>query len=106
MRVLLIVSSLAAAAACSSAATPPGASSKALTKSPSGDLHDTVRRLTARQPGGAVATPGPGGYQVFKVQEGGAQVVVGRTNPDGTVTAKCVDSPDDTFLDDARGSQR
>jgi hypothetical protein len=105
MRFLLVVSSLAAAA-CSSAAPPSGGSAKSIVKAPSGDLHDTVRRLTARQAGSAVPAPGPGGYQIFQVQEGGSQVVVGKTNADGTVTAKCVDSPDDSFLDDARGSQR
>jgi hypothetical protein len=105
MKVLLIVASITAAAACSSAAPPPGAATKAIPKA-SGELHDTVRRLTARQAGSATAVPGPGGYQVFKVQEGGSQVVVAKTNPDGTVTAKCVDSPDDAFLDESSGSQR
>jgi hypothetical protein len=55
----------------------------------------------ARQPTNLAAIPSPPGYQVFKVQEGVGHVVVARTNPDGTVTAKCLDSPDDGFLDEA-----
>jgi hypothetical protein len=67
-------------------------------------VRDAVRRLTAKD--AARPSPSAAGLQVFKVDQS-SQVVVAKTNPDGTVTAKCVESADDAFLDEApAGSDR
>jgi len=44
-------------------------------------------------------TERPDGTRVYRVTQGLGQVVVAKTNADGTVSAKCVESADDGFLD-------
>jgi hypothetical protein len=67
------------------------------------DIHQIVGRLTSRSQTNQV-TEGPGGVRVYKIEQGMGQVVVARTNSDGTVSAKCVESADDSrsFLGSAQ----
>ena len=89
---------LLACAACSGTAKSNAPStSSALASS---DLRAKVRALTAKE--AAAPVPGPGNLQIYKVEQG-SQVVVAKTNPDGTLTTKCVESGDDDFLA-AKGS--
>jgi hypothetical protein len=70
---------------------------------PAKDIHEIVGRLTSRAAATQV-TEGPGGVRIYQVQQGMGQVVVARTNSDGTVSAKCVESADDSrsFLGSAQ----
>jgi hypothetical protein len=67
------------------------------------DVREKVRQLTAKETATPVA--GPGGLHVYKVEQG-SQVVVAKTNPDGTLSTKCVESADDSFLAPEKGSQQ
>src|SRR5476649_1297097 len=59
------------------------------------DIHRIVGRLTSRS-GSNQMTEGPGGVRIYQVQQGMGQVVVARTNSDGTISAKCVESEGDS----------
>lgn len=64
------------------------------------DLRDTVRRITSRDGTGLQLTADrPDGTRIYKVTQGLGQVIVAKTNPDGTVSAKCVESAEDGFID-------
>jgi hypothetical protein len=63
------------------------------------ELHATVQRLTSHEV--AQVTVRPDGTRITPVQ-GMSQVIVAKTNPDGSVTAKCVESADDGFLQDVK----
>ncbi|HEY2029079.1 MAG TPA: hypothetical protein VGH20_07705 [Myxococcales bacterium] len=65
------------------------------------DVRAKVQELTAKETATPVA--GPGGLQIYKINKG-SQVVVAKTNPDGTLTAKCVESASDEFLGGEKGS--
>ena len=88
------------AAACSgqapagpaNAVTPRGAGrSTALARTP--DVPEAVRQLTARGPETRDVTEGPtAGSRVVRIRDGNAEVIVARTNPDGSVSTRCVDS--------------
>jgi hypothetical protein len=56
------------------------------------DLHATVGRLTSRTGADRVETVRADGVHVVTFSQGFSQVVLARTNPDGSVTTKCVDS--------------
>ncbi len=97
MRALIPWSALAALLAGCSGTQPdaPAADARATAAagvSSSEQLHQAVSRLTSRRPEGTQVTHGPGDRRSFTVQQGLGQVIVARTNPDGTVSAKCVES--------------
>ena len=100
---LLSFALLSLAAACTGTAPDQRAAAKSLPAARSSELHDSVQRLTARR---LVESPGPAGYRVFKVQEGGSQVVVAKAKDDGSVEAKCVESADDGFLGGQGGNDK
>lgn len=99
MRASLPVLWLSLCAACSGTALDKAPSSSASLAS--SELRAKVRLLTAKET--ATPVPGPGSLQIYKVQHG-SQVVVAKTNPDGTVTTKCVESADDGFLEGEKES--
>jgi hypothetical protein len=68
-----------------------------------GDLRGSIRLLTSREPGNLEIAKGRlPGSQLVRIREGYAEVVLAKTNPDGTVSTRCVDSPEgaDAFLND------
>lgn len=100
-------------AACSANAptspAPPAveAAGSASALSVAGDLRGSIRLLTAREPGNLEVTKGRlPGSQLVRIREGYAQVILAKTNPDGTVSTRCVDSPEgaDAFLNDTTPS--
>ncbi len=48
------------------------------------------------------------GSQVMRIREGFSEVILAKTNADGTVSTRCVDSPEgaEAFLDDPSPSGR
>jgi hypothetical protein len=89
-------------AACSGTANAPklaAAPTSALRQGQTDQLHETVDRLTSRSGANTNMTQGANGLRVFQVQEGMSEVVVARTNSDGSVTTKCVSSPSDAVVD-------
>lgn len=48
------------------------------------------------------------GSQLRRVQQGFGEVVLAKTNPDGTVSTRCVDSPEgaEAFLDETSSPTR
>jgi hypothetical protein len=88
------------AAACSAQAPAGPASTKAprvdgrstaLARSP--DVPEAVRQLTARGPETREVTEGRiAGSRVVRIRDGNAEVMVARTNQDGSVSTRCVDS--------------
>jgi hypothetical protein len=72
-----------------------------------GDLRGSVRLLTSRAPENLLVSEGRlPGSRLVRVQEGYAEVVLAKTNADGTVSTRCVDSPEgaDAFLNDTTPS--
>jgi hypothetical protein len=58
--------------------------------------------LTTRAPENLEVSDGPlPGSRLVRVRQGYGEVVLAKTNPDGTVSTRCVDSPEgaDAFLD-------
>src|SRR4051794_10461435 len=94
---------LSLAAACTGAAPDQPAVAKALPTTKTAALHDSVQRLTSRR---LEEAPSSGGYRVFQVKEGGAQVVVAKSREDGSVVTKCVESAEDGFLGAQGGSDK
>jgi hypothetical protein len=91
--------------ACSGAAPgehPVAAPASLQTPKPTEDIHQIVGRLTSRGAGNTEVTEGPGGIRLFQVRQGLGEVVLARTNSDGSVSTKCVSSADDSrnFLGD------
>lgn len=64
------------------------------------DIHESVRQLTARGPDNLDVSAGPVGTRIIRIRGGYNEVLVAKTNPDGTVSTRCVDSADgaDAFL--------
>jgi len=100
--------SLVVLAACSAGAptgvVPPSAKGTAVASrlAGAGDLRGSVHALTTRDPENLVTSDGPlPGSHLVRVQQGYGEVVLAKTNPDGTVSTRCVDSPEgaDAFLD-------
>ncbi len=90
---------LALLAACSpnapgpaiSAPSPAGGPTARLTAAP--DIHESVRQLTARGPDNLDISAGPvAGTRIIRIRAGYSEVVLARTNADGTVSTRCVDS--------------
>jgi hypothetical protein len=92
-------------------AVPPSAkgSGAASKLAAAGDVRASVHLLTTRAPENLQVSKGPvPGSQVSRVQEGFGEVVLAKTNPDGTVSTRCVDSPEgaDAFLADTSSPKR
>jgi hypothetical protein len=92
--------------ACSGTPTGPTASTKASTPgtraTSSLNMRDNVRELTARGPENLEISDGPvQGSKLIRIKSGYSEVVLARTNPDGTVSTRCVESGSgaDEFLD-------
>jgi hypothetical protein len=65
-------------------------------------MRENVRQLTARGPENLEISEGPvRGSKVIRVRSGYSEVILARTNPDGTVSTRCVESGEgaDEFLD-------
>jgi len=95
-------------AACSSGAPNPGASAAGKARGPAtastsaANMRENVRQLTARGPENLEISEGPvRGSKVIRVRSGYSEVILARTNPDGTVSTRCVESGEgaDEFLD-------
>jgi hypothetical protein len=72
-----------------------------------GDLRGSIRLLTAREPGSLEVSKGRlPGSQVVRIRDGYAEVLLAKTNPDGTVSTGCVDSAEgaEAFLNDTTPS--
>jgi hypothetical protein len=102
-------------AGCSPGAAPSAASSaakgtaRASALAATGDLRGSIHLLTSRAPENLeVSTGNRPGSQLVRVREGFGEVVLAKTNADGTVSTRCVDSPEgaDAFLDDPSPSGR
>jgi hypothetical protein len=76
---------------------------------PEESVHQIVQRLTSRRAEDTEATDRPGGFRIYQVKQGMGEVVLARTNSDGTVSTKCVGSAEDSrsFLgDEGQAPQR
>ena len=85
-----------------SAAPRNGVSSAGLTAV--SDVGESARRLTARGSENLEVTAGPlPGSKLIRIRGGYSEVVLAKTNPDGTVSTRCVDSAGgaDDFLNSA-----
>jgi hypothetical protein len=97
--------------ACSGTAPgqkPAAAPAAATLVKPAEDVHQIVRRLTSRTGANTEVTEGPAGIRVFQINQGMGQVVLARTNSDGSVSTKCVESEDESraFLGNEPGAAR
>src|SRR5208283_1292719 len=94
-------------AACS-ASSPTAATAKGAPRAPgltaASDIGASVRQLTARGSDSLEVTAGPlPNSKVIRIRGGFSEVLLAKTNPDGTVSTRCVDSPGggDAFLNSA-----
>jgi hypothetical protein len=72
-----------------------------------GDLRGSVRLLTSRDPVNVEVAKGRlPGSQMLRIHQGYGEVILAKTNPDGTVSTRCVDSPEgaEAFLSDTSRS--
>gem|GEM_PF-3692160 len=87
---------LALLAACSTDGPGPAISAPSAARGPSAgltDIHENVRQLTARSADNLEVSAGPvPGSRIVRIRAGYSEVVLARTNPDGTVSTRCVDS--------------
>lgn len=76
----------------------PQAATAALTAATAPDLRQSVRQATSRDAANLKAVPGTG---VVQVEAGFQQVTVARAHPDGTVSTRCVGTPQEAeaYLD-------
>jgi hypothetical protein len=96
MRYYLCLASMLAAC---SGELPGRAAEQAPAAAAKSELHATVQRLTSRD--AAQETVLPNGTRITPMR-GMSQVIVAKTNADGSVTAKCVESASDGFLQDVK----
>jgi hypothetical protein len=100
--------------ACSANAPTPGASSSVnargtspgLTAAP--DVRETVRVLSSRAQENLEVSEGPvPGSRLLRIKEGFGEVIIGKTNRDGSVSTRCVDSAAgaDAFLNNTSPSK-
>jgi hypothetical protein len=90
---LLAAACSAQAPAAPASAVTPKAAGRATTLARAPDVPEAVRQLTARGAETREVTEGrTAGSRVFRIREGNAEVMVARTNPDGSVSTRCVDS--------------
>jgi hypothetical protein len=83
---------------------PPGRVATALRAN---DVAESVRQLSSRARENREESAGPTpGSRLVRIRDGFAEVLVGRANPDGTVSTRCVDSGEaaDAFLNEAPSS--
>jgi hypothetical protein len=79
---------------------PDAPSSKAATRSSAlakpMDVPEAVGQLSSRSPQGREVVEGSvPGSRLVRIRDGYAEVVIARSNPDGTVSTRCVDSAED-----------
>jgi hypothetical protein len=73
------------------------------------DIRERVRTLTSRASANLDVSEGPiPGSRLIRIREGFGEVILAKTNPDGTVSTRCVDSAEgaDAFLNDTSPSTR
>jgi hypothetical protein len=90
--------------ALSASKLPLGRASTALRAN---DVPESVRQLSSRAPENREESAGPTpGSRLVRIRDGFAEVLVGRANPDGTVSTRCVDSGEaaDAFLNETPSS--
>jgi hypothetical protein len=108
MRLALVA--ILIAAACSGTAAPVSPDGRKFSSAPrepaSAELQSAVRRLTDRSGANTTVSTGANGIRVYHASQGMGEVVVARTNPDGTVTAKCVSSASDGMVSGQSGAQK
>lgn len=78
------------------------ASSRASALAKPMDVPEAVGQLGSRSPEGREVVEGSvPGSRLVRIRDGHAEVVIARSNPDGTVSTRCVDSAEDAraFLD-------
>jgi hypothetical protein len=71
------------------------------------DLRQSVRGLTSRGAENLEVSAGPiPGSRVVRIRAGYSEVMLAKTNPDGTVSTRCVDSSEgaEAFLDETSPS--
>jgi hypothetical protein len=72
----------------------PKAAARASVLAAAPDIHESVRQLTSRGPENVDIGPGPvPGSLVMRIHAGFSEVLLAKTNPDGTISTRCVDSP-------------
>lgn len=92
LMLLAVACSAQAPAGASSAVAPKGAGRATALAKPQ-DVPEAVGQLTARGPETREVTPGVlPGSRVVRIVDGNAEVMVARSNPDGSVSTRCVDS--------------
>jgi len=101
---ILLVGLAACSAGAPTGVIPPPAKGSAVASrlAGTGDLRGSVHVLTTRAPENLEVSDGPlPGSRLVRVRQGYGEVVLAKTNPDGTVSTRCVDSPEgaDAFLD-------
>jgi hypothetical protein len=83
-------------------ATQGRSGAAALASAAAPDVRGVAHQLTARGPENLEVSPGPvKGSKIIRIRSGYSEVILAKTNPDGTVSTRCVDSPAgaDAFLD-------
>jgi hypothetical protein len=100
-RPMRLLTCLALMLAACSGESPARSSAAAATPAPAAksSLRASVQRITSRGGEGIQMTERTDGTRIYHVTQGLGQVIVAKTNADGTVSAKCVESADDSFLD-------
>jgi hypothetical protein len=108
--ILLLLLGACSGSAPDSAASPAAkGESRASALASTGDLRGSIRILTSRAAENLEVSQGHRpGSQVVRIREGFSEVVLAKTNADGTVSTRCVDSPEgaDAFLNDPSPSGR
>ena len=100
---LLVAACSAQAPSSGSGTVAPTASGRSTALARPRDLPEAVRQLTARGPETRLIAPGTRpGSKVVRILDGNAEVMIARSNPDGTVSTRCVDSGEgaQAFLDE------
>jgi hypothetical protein len=101
---LLLVLAACSAGAPTGAVPPTAKGTAAASRlAAAGDLRGSVHLLTTRAPENLDVSDGPlPGSRVVRVRQGYGEVMLAKTNSDGTVSTRCVDSPEgaDAFLNE------
>ena len=104
---LLLLAGCSAEAPNPTLPSPLKAGGAATARAAGPDLRQSVRTLTSRAPENLEVSEGPiRGSQLMRIREGYGEVIVAKTNPDGTFSTRCVDSAEgaDAFLNDTSPS--
>jgi hypothetical protein len=103
---LLAVGACSADAPNQAALASGTAPSRATSRLQAIDVAESVRQLSSRAPQNREESEGPTpGSRLVRIRDGFAEVLVGRANPDGTVSTRCVDSAEaaEAFLNETPG---